>query len=274
MRFDSMPTAYWWAIPVVLVVLVLQSESGKGMLGQMAANLFAKVLLTRSGYRLIKDVRLPGEDGTTRIDQIIVSRFGVFVVDMKNVAGYISGTPDQEMWTQEWRHRSRSFPNPLQHNYRQVRALRRLLNLDGKVFHPLVVFIRDSRFKTPMPDNVTNLAGYIRSIRSNMVPLLSDQQVTEIVSQVRSGLPASSLRTNPEPARPITEVIAMKPTPVGSAADAIKAEAMAEGFPCPQCGAKLLRLTFKTGPKAGSTFIGCSDFPSCRFSQPSPSESA
>lgn len=59
----------------------------KGMLGEFVINVSAKLFLDKKQYHLIKNVTLPTEDGTTQIDHIIVSKFGVFVVETKNMTG-------------------------------------------------------------------------------------------------------------------------------------------------------------------------------------------
>ncbi|WP_339385147.1 nuclease-related domain-containing protein, partial [Vibrio paracholerae] len=40
------------------------------------------------------------EDGTTQIDHIVVSKFGVFVIETKYMKGWIFGSKDQKQWTQ------------------------------------------------------------------------------------------------------------------------------------------------------------------------------
>jgi len=50
-------------------------------------NLAAKFFLDKNIYTLFKNVTLPTEDGTTQIDHVIVSRYGVFVIETKNMKG-------------------------------------------------------------------------------------------------------------------------------------------------------------------------------------------
>ena len=59
----------------------------KGILGELFVNVVAKVRLDKRIYILFKNVTLPTEDGTTQIDHIIVSRYGVFVIETKNMKG-------------------------------------------------------------------------------------------------------------------------------------------------------------------------------------------
>src|SRR5690348_13855629 len=51
-------------------------------------------------YHLLNHVTLQLEDGTTEIDHILVSRFGVFVIETKDFKGWIFANPTQAKWTQ------------------------------------------------------------------------------------------------------------------------------------------------------------------------------
>ena len=66
----------------------------KGLSGELQSTLAKKVLLDANVYEDINNVTLPlanGQCGTTQIDHIIVSRFGIFVVETKNISGWIFG---------------------------------------------------------------------------------------------------------------------------------------------------------------------------------------
>ena len=66
------------------IVIILKSPWFKGWIGELQINLITKVFLDKNVYRLIKNVTLPTDGGTTQIDHVIVSRFGVFVVETKS----------------------------------------------------------------------------------------------------------------------------------------------------------------------------------------------
>ena len=42
-------------------------------------------------YKIFNDILLATESGTTQIDHIVVSRFGIFVIETKNYRGWITG---------------------------------------------------------------------------------------------------------------------------------------------------------------------------------------
>lgn len=259
--------AYWWMIPLVIAVLYLKSPSGKGLIGEAVVNFSATLLLDGSVYRLIKNVTLPTEDGTTQIDHIIVSRFGVFVIETKNYAGWIFGGAQQKMWTQKFPRSSRQFQNPLHQNYKHTRTLGDLLGLEKDAIHSLIVFVGDSVFKTAMPENVTQAGGYLRFIKSKVSVVFSDEQVTAIVGQIQSGRLQPSLKTNRQHIRHVNNIVEAKNVTINPTVVGREGEHGVAAHECPKCGRGLVLRTIKTGAKAGSTFTGCSAFPSCRFIQ-------
>ena len=79
---------------LVPVILILRSAWFKGQIGEFKVNFGMKLLLNRDVFRLFKNVTLPFEDGTTQIDHILVSVYGVFVVETKNLRGWITRHTD------------------------------------------------------------------------------------------------------------------------------------------------------------------------------------
>ena len=77
--FQPLLGALWYLIPLFVLVAVIKSPWFKGQVGEAIVNLSAHFLLDRKTYHLIRNVTLPTEDGTTQIDHLIVSPFGVFV---------------------------------------------------------------------------------------------------------------------------------------------------------------------------------------------------
>lgn len=171
--FSSILSAFGQNLPlfsVLLIVVVLsaflKSPFFKGLFGEFLVNTFAKLMLDKDKYHLIKNVTLPTEDGTTQIDHIIVSRYGVFVIETKNMKGWIFGNARQKQWTQKIYRYSSKFQNPLHQNYKHVKTIQKLLGLNRGQVHSVIVFIGDSKFKTDLPENVTYGAGYVRHIKS------------------------------------------------------------------------------------------------------------
>jgi restriction system protein len=177
-------TNYWWMIAITLLVRYLRSPSGKGRIGEILVTLSAKLVLDGGIYHLLSNVTFQLESGTTQIDHILVSKFGVFVIETKNYSGQIRGDQHQTMWSQKFKRTSHLFQNPLLQNYKHTRAVEHILAIaPGEIF-PLVVFVGNNRFLSAMPDNVTTLSGYLRYIQSKDVVLFSPDQVNAMVTRL------------------------------------------------------------------------------------------
>ena len=248
--FGTLFTAYWWLIPILLILGFLRTPFMKGILGEFQVNLIAKLRLDKQIYTLFKNVTLQTEDGTTQIDHVVVSRFGVFVIETKNMRGWIFGGTNQKTWTQKiYRHTSK-FQNPLHQNYKHTQALQSVLEIEPEKLFSLVVFIGDSDFKTPMPENVVYAGGYIRFIKSKQQPVLTESEVAEICRKIQSGRLKPSIKTHVEHVSHVKTIVEKKQRQAENA--------------CPKCGKPMVLRTAKTGDNQGKQFWGCSGFPKCR----------
>lgn len=63
-------------------------------------------------YHLLNHITLKHGDSTTQIDHILVSCFGVFVIETKNYKGWIFANPKHESWTQVLFKAKFKFQNP------------------------------------------------------------------------------------------------------------------------------------------------------------------
>ena len=82
---------YWFILPLFILPVVLKSAWFKGMLGEFLVNFLLTKFLPKEQYTLIKNITLPTYDGTTQIDHIVVSEFGLFLIETKNMKGCIFG---------------------------------------------------------------------------------------------------------------------------------------------------------------------------------------
>src|SRR5690554_4348592 len=121
--------AMTWLIPLMILGVVLRSPWFKGWFGEQLVRLFAHYQLDRQTYRRLHDVTLTTPDGTTQIDHVFVSPFGIFVVETKNMSGWIFGGEKQAQWTQQIYKRRFRFQNPLRQNYKHLKALEAALGV-------------------------------------------------------------------------------------------------------------------------------------------------
>ncbi len=238
-----------YVIPVLIILAVGKSAWFKGIFGEFQVNTAIRFLLDKNKYHLIKNVTLPTDDGSTQIDHIVVSEFGVFVIETKNMKGWIFGSEHQKQWTQKIFKHSSKFQNPLHQNYKHTKVLASCLGMDENKLFSVVVFVGDSTFKTTMPDNVTYTGGLIRYIKSKSSPLLSATEVQETVIQISANRLEPGFTTNRAHVRHVKDIQQKK----------------ADQKLCPRCGSAMVLRTARKGANAGGQFWGCSQFPKCKL---------
>ncbi|WP_137675403.1 nuclease-related domain-containing protein [Agarivorans sp. Toyoura001] len=246
---------HWLLILLVLCSFLLRTAWFKGWFGELLLSLSFKLFLDGKLYKLVNDVTLACEDGTTQVDHVLVSPFGVFVVETKNMKGWIFGSEHQKQWTQQiYRHRSK-FQNPLYQNYKHLKALEFSLDLKPTDLFSVVCFVGDATFKTTLPANVTHIRGCLGYIRSKQESKFSNSEVAALVAKLEELKLKRSFQTSRSHKTHVRKLVAEKSRKKQS------------GELCPKCGAELVERLAKRGKNAGNAFIGCSAYPRCKFTQ-------
>jgi hypothetical protein len=166
-----------------IFVKFLASPSFKGWFGEWMVNRGLRGL-DRTHYHHFHDLYLPhpSASGTTQIDHVVVSPFGIFVIETKNYRGWIFGSEKQREWTQQIHRIKTRFQNPLHQNKLHVRALMQFLELPEDRFLPVVFFIGNTELKTAMPHNVIN-RGLISWIKRHRGIRLDAPSTTKAVAR-------------------------------------------------------------------------------------------
>jgi len=150
-------------------------------------------------YHLLNHLTLRVKAGTTQIDHVLVSRFGLFVIETKDYQGWIFGSPENRYWTQVFYRAKFRFQNPIRQNYKHARAVQDLLEfLPPGTVRPVVVFTGSAEFRTPVPDGVYSLAGFLTFIESQAVEVMSINRVQFCVGRLETARLSISRRTDIE----------------------------------------------------------------------------
>jgi len=236
-------------ILMVLILIFVKSPFGKGIIGEALVNLAIALRLNKNEYHLFKNVTIRTKDGTTQIDHIIVSKYGIFVIETKNMKGWIFGDENQKTWTQKIYKHTNKFQNPLHQNYKHTKTLETLLKIDKNKIFSIITFVGDSTFKTEMPLNVTYAGGFIKFINSKTMKLLSEQEVININLLITEKRLSNTLRTHVEHVQHVKDIVQEKE----------------KKNLCPRCGNTLVKRISKKGTTKGNEFYGCSSYPKCRY---------
>jgi restriction system protein len=240
--------ASWHAFAILIalsvVAILLKKRTVKGWIGEKVTSAGMWALLDKNKYRRIDDVIIPASDGTTQIDHVLVSKYGIFVIETKNYQGWIYGNPQDDKWTQNIYGKKNQFQNPIKQNYRHTKCLAEFLKIDDGLVKPMVFFIGNCEFKTPMPSNVLN-GGLIPYIREFTEDILTAKQVEEIEGNLLKLKQDKSLNLDAH-----LESLRKRHESTTT---------------CPKCGGQLIERVAKKGSSAGKSFLGCSNYPRCKY---------
>ena len=155
---------------------------------------------------LIDDVMLPSVSETTQIDHILVAPSAVFLIETKEMGGWIFGRPAEQEWTQSfpagyWSRKAGikskpfKFYNPILQNEGHAKALIRLRIINWRRLRPIVVFVGDAELKTadkfrPFEEH-EKIATQDRTWRMRGVICMS---MTELFDYMDFSVNASSVR--------------------------------------------------------------------------------
>lgn len=221
----------------------------KGWIGELKTKATQKLFLDPKQYRTFNSVFIEGKKGTTQIDHIIVSKYGIFVVETKDRSGWIFGSATDSQWTQNIFGNKVRFQNPLRQNYLHTETLAEFLGIERNKIHSLIVFWGDCEFKTRLPENVVKgIFGETNFIKSKKQVLLTDDDVDRICAQIQT------LKGNTPILQGIRHAYSLH-------------NKYANTSICPRCGGKLLVRTSGKGKGVGDKFLGCENYPRCHYTK-------
>jgi len=144
--------------------LLLRLPVVKGLVGELLVVLMLRLFPDKDRYHRLHNVTLPTIDGTTQIDHVVISGFGIFVIETKNMWGWIFGSEKQAEWTQKIFKKTVRFQNPLRQNYKHTKAIEAVTGIDADRVHSVVVFVGDATRLCPRCGE----ARVIRQVRSGV----------------------------------------------------------------------------------------------------------
>lgn len=210
-------------------------------------------------YVVLNDILLPTYYGTTQIDHIVVSPYGIFVIETKNYKGWIFGHEKSENWKQSllgkrvfwiWTSNQYKFRNPIRQNSAHVKALESLLKHIGDfTIIPIVVFSDDATLNITTPNNIVVNERNLRNVIKLYKTICIDSDtIQEIVNQIT--------------AANITDKEIRKNHVANIRNIQHKKDQLISNNICPKCGNILIERTGRYG-----SFLGCSNYPKCTYTR-------
>ncbi len=258
---------------VILFFSVLfKQPSVKGALGEFLVSCFLNLGLDKDKYKILNNVVVPdGNGGTTQIDHIVVSVFGIFVIETKNMRGWIFGDRNSEKWMQQIFRTKNRFQNPFRQNYKHIVCLAEILGMPREIFTHVIVFVGGSSIRTrdQLPESLVSggfeLLAFIRGFKEKR---FTEEDAGNLYESVRVLMLEKTYRNKQRHVAYVKSIVAEKEatarTPSGPVQQESGAAESSEVLKCPVCGADMIRRQVKKGKNAGGFIWGCSRFPKCR----------
>lgn len=215
-----------------------------GKIGEARVNLVLERLSKE--YSIFNDIYLSINDKTVQIDHLIISIYGIFIIETKNYSGWIYGKEDSDYWIENKFGKKYKFYNPLKQNYFHKKSLSTLLKIYEEKIISIVVFSGEAELKSKIKGNIIYLdeledfifkynkpilsEGYVEKIKYNLLKnIINNKEIEELhIKNIRRNLIEKNRRIN-------------------------------KGI-CPKCGGRLVERKSNYGK-----FIGCSNYPKCKF---------
>ncbi len=200
-------------------------------------------------YVIFNDLLFESNGFSTQIDHIIVSPYGIFVIETKGYKGWILGGENSEYWTQTIYKSKHGFYNPIKQNAGHIRFLRHLLKCSVDIpFIPIVVFNNDAELKVHITNSIViNRYDLISTILRYKSPVIDQNILDWIIKTIQHNYVESK-----------KEVVKQHRNKVKDRQN--RSRILIEKGICPQCGGQLVSRQSRYG-----SFLGCSNFPRCKF---------
>ena len=200
--------------------------------------------LPKNEYIVMDDVMIES-NGTHQIDHIVISKFGIFVIEMKNYYGMMVGKEYNDKWIQYLGKNKYYFKNPIHQNYGHIKSLSEVLNIDESLFISIICISNQAKLRVETNSNVVQLDNLIRLIKSYQNSIVNIN-----IDDIAYRLNALNIIDRKQRREHVTNI-----------KQKIKADNdKADNMICPKCGENLVVRNGQYGQ-----FIGCSNFPNCRY---------
>lgn len=253
---------------IILLIVVLfvylawyNSAKQKGKRGEMRVSAILSQLSDE--YTILNDLVFRTEKGTTQIDHLVVSKYGIFTIETKNYRGEIYGDDNRKEWTQLivtevtyakkwWKTYTyvtkNRFYNPVKQSVGHAFRIKELLSVFPHVkIVPIVVFTGDA------------ILSYVESknhvvYEENLLDVIDGYKTTYLTDNDVQAVLAILTGNN------IRETVSDRQHVKNLRTAAREVNATINSGICPKCGGHLIGRNGKYG-----TFYGCSNYPKCRF---------
>ena len=170
---------------IVIIAGILCCLFYKEIVGK-AGEYWTKKELKKLGkeYLIINDLMIRTEDKKThQIDHVVISKYGIFVIETKQYDGYITGNDYDKKWCMKAGKNKLYINNPVHQNYGHIKALQEVLKLNEKNFISIICISGNAKLKIKS-NKVVEVNDIIDKIKSYQNILIDNYE--EIYNELRN----------------------------------------------------------------------------------------
>ncbi|MCX4249316.1 MAG: NERD domain-containing protein [Bacilli bacterium] len=229
---------------VLCIILKIYYPKFRGFMGEFWVKLELGKL-PKDKYIVLNDIMIKDERGTHQIDHLIVSSFGIFVIEMKNYYGLIKGKEYDNKWCQYLGKTKNYFLNPIHQNYGHIKSLSNLLKLDDKYFISIVCFSNQAKIDVKCSSIVTQV-DFLKAEILKYRDLNLECNINELAKIIISNNIVDK-KMRKQHIKDIQVKVNYN-------------KQLEKNMICPKCGNQLVEKNGRYGK-----FIGCSNYPKCKY---------
>ena len=121
---------------------IFASHFGFATKGDTGENIIEYDLINLHFYKkIIRNAYIPYNGGTSEIDLILLTEFGIYVIESKNYSGWIFGSENNKNWTVSYNKNTKErLYNPIWQNNSHIKALTNYLQITDNGINSLIIF--------------------------------------------------------------------------------------------------------------------------------------
>ena len=170
---------------VILPKLAGKARRRKGGEGEQRVADALSVFTEADGYRLLRNLWLfYGRGNKTEIDLLLLSPYGIFVMEVKTLSGKIEVDPSDRVWIQHSGGREETIRSPRRENAKRIAALHEITGVPKEFFHSVVVMAGSAPITTEVPPGVYYLYEVREHIDSHKEKVLSGDTINGAINAV------------------------------------------------------------------------------------------
>lgn len=136
--------------------------------------------------KVMTNLYIPTEDGTTEIDVLYIAPSGIYVIESKNYSGWIFGDEKARNWTAVIYKTKNKFLNPIWQNKKHIKYLNKIL-VDVQLRSLIVFSERCELKKVNVEEGIVIKRGKLKKLilKESERKILSNQEIDDLYNKLK-----------------------------------------------------------------------------------------